>query len=334
MPGPGVLRPRRRGGDGHGRQHRPRAPRSGALPRRRACGSTRSGRRRRSSASPSRSGCRSRRRRRDCRLSRTRTWRGQSARARSRRATTRETSRSSPSAARARCTRRRWRPRWASRRCSCPPYPGITSAIGLLTSDLQVRPDADGLHGRGRDRPPRARPRAGRAGGGASAQLEADGVPPESVAVERASTAAMSGRATSSACRCPRGRFAEAALAAFHRLHEPEYGHAFQAIRSRSSTCGSRRSAAGPKLEPASAAGSGSLDEALRRRGRGRLPRRTDELATRPTRYYERWRLPARKRRCRTRRSSSSGTRRRRPARLVGTADRPAAISSAPTRRR
>ena len=77
-------------------------------------------------------------------------WRMRSARGRCRRASIRANMRWSRSAAPARCTAR------MSRRCSAfpevivPPYPGITSAMGLLTTDIKYEVAAHRLSGQHR----------------------------------------------------------------------------------------------------------------------------------------------------------------------------------------
>ena len=77
------------------------------------------------------------RRRRGSSRSRTRTCRARSARGRSRRATIRASSRSSPSAAAARLQAAEVADSLGIPEVIVPPYPGITSAMGLLTSDLK-----------------------------------------------------------------------------------------------------------------------------------------------------------------------------------------------------
>ena len=73
----------------------------------------------------------------DPRRSSTRTWCARSASTRSGAATTRASARWSPSAAPARCTRARSPSSSRSPTILLPPAPGITSAMGLLTTDLK-----------------------------------------------------------------------------------------------------------------------------------------------------------------------------------------------------
>ena len=231
-PGPGVLRPRRRGADDHRRPPRARAPRPGALPRRRDAA--------RPDRAPTRPiGALAQRARRRSRLeaaagrprrSRTPTWRRRSARSPSSAAATRATSRSSPSAARARCTRP------SSPRCSAcaevlvPPHPGITSATGLLTSDLRYDSMAHGLRRRGRGRR-RGAERAlrgprGRARWRACAR---DGADPAAVAVERFLDCRYVGQGYE--LRIPVGAEGLAPTRRSRRstrAHRDEYGHAFE----------------------------------------------------------------------------------------------------------
>ena len=148
-----------------------------------------------------------------------------------------------------------------------PPFPGITAATGLLTSDLkydQMRTvfmiqgaiDADRIdreleEHRGRvARAPARRRRRGRGHPGhhgARLPLPRPGL--------------------RAAGRAPGGRFSEAALEEFHRMHRQEYGHAFtdpiEVVNLRVTATGVR-----PKVERLPPA-DGAMDDALIGEGEG-----------------------------------------------------------------
>ncbi len=171
-----------------------------------------------------------------------------------------------------------------------PPYPGITSAIGLLASDLkydQMRTvfmvegavDVDRLN---RD----------------LAELEAelrkqlleDGIPKEEIVVSRSLDCRYVGQGYE--LRVPLGAdgYADSALDEFHRLHEQEYGHAFrdpiEIVNLRVTAIGRR-----PTLGGALAVGGGSLDEALLGEGEG-VFRQNGRLAPIRAIHLERAKLP------------------------------------------
>ena len=109
-----------------------------------------------------------------------------------------------------------------------PPHPGITSAAGLLTSDLQVRPDAHGLPARRARSTPSALNRELdgleaelRGGSRATAcPTRTSGDPRARLPLRRPGLRAARRRSTTA--RSPRRRSSE-----FHRLHEREYGSAY-----------------------------------------------------------------------------------------------------------
>jgi N-methylhydantoinase A len=112
-----------------------------------------------------------------------------------------------------------------------PPHPGITSAMGLLTTDLKYdaartefqRSDAVDLARLNADLRDMERTLA--------AQFRADGLPPRDVAFERAGDLRYVGQGYELRIPMPAGRITRGVLAQiwgqFHEAHRAEYGHAF-----------------------------------------------------------------------------------------------------------
>jgi N-methylhydantoinase A len=121
------------------------------------------------------------------------------------------------------------------------------------------------------------------------ARLETDGIPATNVVVTAGLDCRYVGQGYELRVPLPSGRFSETALAEFHRLHDLEYGHAFQdpieIVNLRVSAVGSRAKVGRLPLP------SGSLEEALVGEGSG-VFRENGSLGSLSTRYYERWRLP------------------------------------------
>ena len=150
-----------------------------------------------------------------------------------------------------------------------PPYPGITSATGLLTSDLRYDQMRTVFMVEGAVDGDAARPRARRARGRARARrLRRDGV----AADGRRGRAVLDCRYVGQGyeLRCPRARGPgdDAASAAFHAAHRASTGTR-SATRSRSSTCASRPRAAAEA-------------RARRRRAGHGAPRRRPVATSRP----------------------------------------------------
>jgi N-methylhydantoinase A len=137
-----------------------------------------------------------------------------------------------------------------------PPHPGITSAAGLLTSDLkydQMRTvfqlqgsvDADRLNRELDDLEAQLRGR-----------LHRDRVPDEDVEVVRALDCRYVGQGYELRLVLPDGPFTEDALLQFHVLHEREYGRAhrdpIEIVNARVTAIGRR-----PSVEPAPPGGAG-----------------------------------------------------------------------------
>ena len=170
-----------------------------------------------------------------------------------------------------------------------PPHPGITSAGGLLTSDLkydQMRTvfqlqgsvDADRLN---------------RELDGLEAELrgwlERDGVPTGDVEVIRALDCRYVGQGYELRVTLDDGPFTDEALDQFHVLHEREYGSAYgdpiEIVNARVTAIGRR-----PALESLPVS-SGSLDEALVGENEG-VFRVDGSLQALQTRFYDRSLLP------------------------------------------
>ena len=109
-----------------------------------------------------------------------------------------------------------------------PPFPGITSAMGLLTSDLKydhmrtVFMTEGAIDGERLDR------ELAEAAAELRAQLREDGVADENVEIVAGLDCRYVGQGYELRIPLPDERFTPAALDAFHRLHEQEYGHAFR----------------------------------------------------------------------------------------------------------
>ena len=170
-----------------------------------------------------------------------------------------------------------------------PPHPGITSAGGLLTSDLkydQMRTvfQLQGSVDSGR---------LNRELDGLEAELRSwldrDGVSAEDVEVSRALDCRYVGQGYELRVTLEEGPFTEQALEQFHVLHEREYGSAYgdpiEIVNARVTAIGRR-----PALESLPVA-SGSLDEALVGENEG-VFRVDGNLQAFPTRFYDRSLLP------------------------------------------
>lgn len=178
-----------------------------------------------------------------------------------------------------------------------PPHPGITSAVGLLTTDLRydaVRTafqlsselDIAWLNGT----------LAGMADD-IAAQFEADGVEPAAVSFARAGDLRYAGQGYELKIPLPAAALDEAAVAAvldeFHARHRTEYGHSFEGTPVEIVNVKVSGSASVPAIQTSEPAPStpGSLAEA--EVGRRRCVFRTaNGLAGAPTPFLRRDRLP------------------------------------------
>lgn len=112
-----------------------------------------------------------------------------------------------------------------------PPYPGITSAIGLLTSDLKYETIKTGFHVSGQIDLDRINGDFDAMAADLAAQFQADGIDPATVTQQRAADIRYVGQGYELRVDVPSGAITEESLQtvydAFHRQHEIEYGHFF-----------------------------------------------------------------------------------------------------------
>jgi N-methylhydantoinase A/oxoprolinase/acetone carboxylase beta subunit len=176
-----------------------------------------------------------------------------------------------------------------------PPYPGITSAMGLLTTDLKydhvrtefvvgAAADPAALNGHLAELEARVR-----------AELRRDGVEGDRVTVERAADCRYVGQGYELRIAIPEQSLDAAGLARlwerFHAQHLSEYGQSFPAnpvelVALRVAGVGSM-----PKLGAVAPPAGADLDDALVRVGEAWFPT-ADGLRGRPTRHLDRARLP------------------------------------------
>ena len=181
------------------------------------------------------------------------------------------------------------------RRVLIPPHPGITSAMGLLTADLEYHALRTAFAIKGNVDHARLTALFEDMEAELSAIFERDGVPPEKRRMLREGELRYVGQGYELKVDVPDGPIDEAALekvwAAFHERHRAEYGHAFEASPIEIVTVKARGIGEVDKLgAPPEAAASGSADPV----GRGRCVFRVeDKLQSFDTPYYERATLPA-----------------------------------------
>ena len=109
-----------------------------------------------------------------------------------------------------------------------PPYPGITSAMGLLTSDLKYDQMRTVFMTEGAIDTGRLDRELAAAADDLRERLRGDGVADDEVGVSAALDCRYVGQGYELRIPLPEGRFDREALEEFHRLHEQEYGHAFR----------------------------------------------------------------------------------------------------------
>jgi N-methylhydantoinase A len=169
-----------------------------------------------------------------------------------------------------------------------PPYPGITSAMGLLTSDVKydqmrtVFMTEGSIDGERLDRDLAAAAEELRG------RLAEDGVAPDEIEVTAGLDCRYVGQGYELRIPLPEERFTHDALREFHRLHEQEYGHAFRdpiEIVNLRVTATGRRS----RVERLPTFGDGS--ESLLGEGES-VFRRNGSLTASAARHYERALLP------------------------------------------
>ena len=170
-----------------------------------------------------------------------------------------------------------------------PPYPGITAAMGLLTSDLKYDQMRTAFMLEGQFDPTRLDAELADMEAQLRASLHEDGVADGDIDVTAALDARYVGQGYELRVPLPERRFAPEALEEFHRLHKQEYGHAFrdpiEIVNLRVTAIGKRQ-----KLESLPTS-SGSLQEAMIGEGEG-VFRVGGVLQTYATLYYDRSRLP------------------------------------------
>jgi N-methylhydantoinase A/oxoprolinase/acetone carboxylase beta subunit len=170
-----------------------------------------------------------------------------------------------------------------------PPYPGITSATGLLTSDLKYDVMRTVFQVEGAIDAERINRELAELSDDVRGRLIEDGIPEDDVTVTAALDCRYVGQGYELRVELPDRHFSDDALARFHELHHQEYGHAMtdpiEVVNLRVTAVGVR-----PKLgEPKPSAG--DLTEALLGEGEG-VFRQNGSIDVQPTRYLERARLP------------------------------------------
>jgi len=170
-----------------------------------------------------------------------------------------------------------------------PPHPGITSAMGLLASDLKYDQMRTVFMTEGAVDGERLDRELAEAATELHTLLREDGVSDEQIDVVCGLDCRYVGQGYELRVPLPEGRFTPEALEHFHRLHEQEYGHAFrdpiEIVNLRITAYGRRAKV--EQLPLATAAG-----EALLGEGES-VFRRNGSLSPHPTRYYDRALLPA-----------------------------------------
>jgi N-methylhydantoinase A len=151
-----------------------------------------------------------------------------------------------------------------------PPYPGITSAMGLLTTDLKYDATRTQFQVSGNVDLERLNGDIAAMEVDLAAYFEADHVPPANIRYERIGDLRSVGQGYELKVKFPAGKVTpeglQQTLKAFHRQHEAEYGHAFE--QSPIEIVNIRVTGVGemPKLERLKPPPGGSLAEALVRR--------------------------------------------------------------------
>ena len=170
-----------------------------------------------------------------------------------------------------------------------PPYPGITSATGLLTSDLKYDQMRTVFMMEGAIDDARLNRELDELKDDVSGRLSEDGIPDGDIMVTASLDCRYVGQGYELRVPLPDLRFTPDALAEFHRLHEQEYQHAMhdpiEIVNLRVTAVGARPKLGDPQLSP------GELAEALLGEGES-VFRQNGSLDVLPTRYLDRARLP------------------------------------------
>lgn len=176
-----------------------------------------------------------------------------------------------------------------------PEYPGITSAIGLLTTDLRYDAIATEFMLSGAPHLERLNADIARLEAALRAQLVADGFTPEQIRIERGADCRYVGQGYELRASLPAGEIDAEALQGvwqqFHDRHRSEYGHAFldnpiEMVNLRISGIG-----ATPKIAPSTLGGERSLERALLKR-QPVFFEQGDNLQAHDTPFYQRDLLP------------------------------------------
>jgi len=165
-----------------------------------------------------------------------------------------------------------------------PPYPGITSAMGLLTSDLKYDQMRTVFMTEGSIDDERLDRDLAAAAEELRERLREDGVATAEIEVVAGLDCRYVGQGYELRISLPEERFTPEALEEFHRLHEQEYGHAFrdpvEIVNLRVTAYGKRT-----RIEKLPASANGG--DPLLGEGTSVFDRKSY-----PTRYYERSLLP------------------------------------------
>jgi len=176
-----------------------------------------------------------------------------------------------------------------------PPYPGITSAMGLLTTDIKYDATRTQFQVSGAVDLDRLNADCRAMEAELAAQFKADGIPAGDVSFQRVGDLRYVGQGYELKIPIPGGKLTPAAMegvfAAFHKAHAAEYGHAFEAspieiVNVRVSGIGQM-----PKLTKLKPPQGGSLKAAHVRTGPS-LFRVAGELKSFETPVYQRALLP------------------------------------------
>jgi N-methylhydantoinase A/oxoprolinase/acetone carboxylase beta subunit len=170
-----------------------------------------------------------------------------------------------------------------------PPYPGITSAAGLLTSDLKYDQMRTVFQLQGAVDAERLNRELEGLEAELRGRLARDSVAESEISVIRALDCRYVGQGYELRVTLDEGPFTEAALDEFHRLHEREYGSAYgdpiEIVNARVTAIGRR-----PAL-PELPVESGTFTEALVGESEGHF-RVGGQLQALTTRFYDRGKLP------------------------------------------
>ena len=176
-----------------------------------------------------------------------------------------------------------------------PPYPGITSAIGLLTTDLKYDAIRTQFQVSGRVDLDRLDADLGEMESALVRQFAADHIPASDVSFRRSGDLRYVGQGYELKIALPGGKIDAQGLAKlwsdFHAAHLTEYGHCFEASPIEIVNVGVSGVGAMPKLRASRAPEGGSLEKARVRNGRC-LFRVGGELRPFDTAFFQRKLLP------------------------------------------